>query len=65
MYKLFKLNGCCNKIGDLSCKKKIAKLTFSQHLNVLKKIGLIQGEIEHHRVNYSINKEKLNELNYL
>lgn len=46
---------CCFH-GDMSELLPIAKSTLSQHLNELKKAGLIQGEITPPTVKYCINK---------
>ena len=50
---------CCYH-GDLAEELPIAKSTLSQHLNELKKAGLIQGDITPPTVKYCINKENWN-----
>jgi ArsR family transcriptional regulator len=47
---------CCYS-GDLSEVLPVAKSTLSQHLKELKKVGLIQGEIEQPRIKYCLNKQ--------
>ncbi len=47
---------CCYS-GDLSEVLPIAKSTLSQHLKELKKVGLIQGEIEPPKIKYCLNRE--------
>ena len=47
---------CCYH-GDMSEILPIAKSTLSQHLNVLKDAGLIQGTISLPNVKYCINQE--------
>ncbi|MBE9467704.1 MAG: helix-turn-helix transcriptional regulator [Bacteroidetes bacterium] len=48
---------CCYS-GDLSEVLPIAKSTLSQHLKELKKVGLIQGDIEAPKIKYCLNREK-------
>ena len=50
---------CCYH-GDMAEELPIAKSTLSQHLNELKKAGLIQGDITPPTVKYCINKENWN-----
>ncbi|MBK8699396.1 MAG: winged helix-turn-helix transcriptional regulator [Saprospiraceae bacterium] len=50
-------NQSCCYHGDLSDELPIAKSTLSQHLTVLKKAGLIQGEINPPKTKYCINRE--------
>lgn len=52
------LNGesCCYH-GDMANELPVAKSTLSQHLNELKKAGLIQGNITPPSVKYCINKD--------
>ena len=52
---LAKQNSCF--FGDIYEELPIAKGTVSQHLKELKKVGLIQGEIEMPKVRYCINRE--------
>jgi len=56
LQQLFKLNSCI--CGDLVEEIGLAQPTISQHLKELKKVGLIQGNIEGTSVCYCINKEK-------
>jgi DNA-binding transcriptional ArsR family regulator len=42
--------------GDISEKIPLSRTTVSQHLNTLKKQGLIHGEIEGLKVNYCLCK---------
>jgi len=50
---------CCYH-GDMAEELPIAKSTLSQHLNELKRAGLIQGDITPPTVKYCINKENWN-----
>lgn len=43
--------------GDIREVLPIAKATVSQHLTILKEVGLIQGEIMPPKVKYCINRE--------
>lgn len=52
---LFKLDSCV--CGDLVNEIGLAQATISQHLKELKKLGLIQGNVEGTSVCYCINKE--------
>lgn len=54
--ELLSNQSCCYH-GDLSEEFHIANSTLSQHLKVLKKAGLIQGEINPPKTKYCINKE--------
>ncbi len=40
--------------GDISDKLPLSRTTVSQHLQELKKLGLIQGEVEGLKVNYCL-----------
>jgi len=40
--------------GDISDKLPLSRTTVSQHLNELKKLGLIHGEIDGLKVNYCL-----------
>ena len=51
-------NACCY-CGDLTTELPIAQSTISQHLKVLKDVGLIDGEIAPPKVCYRINRENL------
>ena len=54
--ELLSTQSCCYH-GDLSEEFHIANSTLSQHLKVLKEVGLIQGEIKPPKTKYCINKE--------
>ena len=56
---LLKINGCI--CGDLVEEIGLAQATISQHLKELKKIGIIQGDINGTSVCYCINEEKWKE----
>lgn len=50
------LSKCCNCIsGDITKEIPLSRTTVSQHLQELKKVGLIQGEIDGVKVNYCLN----------
>ena len=54
------LSKCCNCIsGDITKEIPLSRTTVSQHLQELKKVGLIQGEIDGVKVNYCLNYELL------
>jgi DNA-binding HxlR family transcriptional regulator len=57
--ELLSNQSCCYH-GDMAEELPIAKSTISQHLNELKKAGLIQGDITPPSVKYCINKENWN-----
>lgn len=42
--------------GEINTELPIAKATVSQHLAILKEVGLIQGTIEAPKVKYCINR---------
>ncbi|MFH2095237.1 MAG: metalloregulator ArsR/SmtB family transcription factor [Bacteroidota bacterium] len=46
---------CCYS-GDMAEILPIARSTLSQHLNELKRVGLIQGEINPPKIKYCINR---------
>jgi len=46
---------CCIS-GEIADELPFARSTISEHLRLLKEAGLIQGEIEHPRIKYCINK---------
>ena len=46
--------------GDIVEKLPLAQATVSQHLKELKRVGLINGEIEGPKVCYCINQKALN-----
>ncbi|MEX2484456.1 MAG: metalloregulator ArsR/SmtB family transcription factor [Brumimicrobium sp.] len=52
-------NQSCCYHGDMANELPIAKSTLSQHLNELKKAGLIQGNITPPSVKYCVNQESL------
>ena len=52
---LFRIDACV--CGDLVDEIGLAQPTISQHLNELKQLGLIKGNIEGTSVCYCINKE--------
>ncbi len=52
---LFQIDSCV--CGDLVNEIGLAQATISQHLKELKKLGLIQGNVEGTSVCYCINKE--------
>jgi len=60
---LFKLETCI--CGDLVDVIGLAQPTISQHLKELKRVGLIQGNIEGTSVCYCINFEKLEQIQTL
>jgi ArsR family transcriptional regulator, arsenate/arsenite/antimonite-responsive transcriptional repressor len=49
------IDKCCYS-GDMAEELPIARSTLSEHLNELKKAGLIQGEINPPFIKYCINK---------
>lgn len=53
-------NACCYT-GDLTEKFPLAQSTISQHLNELKKAGLIQGELTPPKIKYCINQKNWEE----
>lgn len=53
---LIKTNACV--CGDLVDKLPLSQSTVSQHLKELKKVGLIQGNIEGVKICYCINNEE-------
>jgi predicted transcriptional regulator len=59
LYFLSNRNGCY--FGDIKKDLPLCKATVSQHLKELKKVGLIQGEIEGPKTKYCINMAKWNE----
>lgn len=48
--------------GDFSSELPLSRTTITQHLNELKKAGLITGHVEGVKVKYCLNYEKLKEL---
>ncbi len=45
--------------GDISLELPLSRTTVNQHLAILKKEGLIKGDISGTRVNYCLNTEKI------
>lgn len=60
---LSSLDACC--FGDINKELPIAKATVSQHLAELKDAGLIKGTIEPPKVNYCIDKDKMEKVKVL
>lgn len=58
------LDKCCYS-GDMAEELPIARSTLSEHLNELKKAGLIQGEINPPYIKYCINRENWDEAKLL
>ena len=58
--KLLEGQSCCFT-GDLVDVLPLAQSTVSQHLNELKKAGLIQGELKPPKIKYCINKKNWEE----
>jgi ArsR family transcriptional regulator, arsenate/arsenite/antimonite-responsive transcriptional repressor len=54
------LNKCCYS-GDMAEELPIARSTLSEHLNELKRAGLIQGEINAPFIKYCINRSSWEE----
>ncbi len=54
--KLLNSQACCYT-GDLTDSLPLAQSTISQHLKVLKDVGLIQGEIIPPKVKYCLNQK--------
>lgn len=50
-------NQSCCFTGDLVDVLPLAQSTISQHLNELKKVGLIQGELKPPKIKYCINQD--------
>lgn len=51
--------------GEIVAELPLAQSTVSQHLKILKKSGLVQGEIDGPKVCYCIHREKLADLKRL
>ncbi|MBZ9611669.1 ArsR/SmtB family transcription factor [Rheinheimera maricola] len=45
--------------GEITSEVGLAQSTVSEHLRILKAAEIVTGEIEHPRVCYSLNREKL------
>jgi ArsR family transcriptional regulator, arsenate/arsenite/antimonite-responsive transcriptional repressor len=54
------IDKCCYS-GDMAEELPIARSTLSEHLNELKRSGLIQGEINPPYIKYCINKQNWEE----
>lgn len=48
--------------GDISEEIPLSRTTVNQHLDELKKVGLIQGHISGVKVNYCLNPQGIDEL---
>lgn len=55
---LLKMDRCI--CGELVNELPLAQSTVSQHLSILKKSGLIQGQIEGPKTCYCVDKDQLN-----
>lgn len=53
------------RTGNISDYLPIARTTVSQHLKELRKIGIIQGDIDGLKIHYCLNSNKLKEINIL
>ena len=51
--------------GEIVGQLPLAQSTVSQHLKILKKSGLVQGEVDGPKVCYCINHQKLQQLKSL
>lgn len=58
------LDKCCYS-GDMAEELPIARSTLSEHLNELKRAGLIQGEINPPYIKYCINRNNWEEAKQL
>ncbi len=54
---LTEINGCM--VGNIVEELPLAQATVSQHLKELKRVGLIEGEIDGPRVCYCVNNKAL------
>ncbi len=54
---LNKMNSCM--VGSLVNKLPLAQATVSQHLKELKRVGLIEGEIDGSKICYCVNTKSL------
>jgi ArsR family transcriptional regulator, arsenate/arsenite/antimonite-responsive transcriptional repressor len=50
---------CACVTGDVVLEIGLAQSTVSEHLRILREVGLIQGEIEGPRTRYCVNRERL------
>lgn len=48
--------------GDISSELPLSRTTINQHLDELKKAGLIMGHISRNKTNYCINPERIAEM---
>jgi DNA-binding transcriptional ArsR family regulator len=60
---LAKCNTCIS--GDISNEIPLSRTTVSQHLQELKKVGLIHGEIDGLKVNYCLCSDCIKDVNLL
>lgn len=51
--------------GEIVGQLPLAQSTVSQHLKILKKAGLVQGEVDGPKMCYCVNRETLRELKAL
>jgi ArsR family transcriptional regulator, arsenate/arsenite/antimonite-responsive transcriptional repressor len=51
--------------GDISNEIPLSRTTVSQHLQVLREAGFIQGQIEGVKINYCLNEEAVNKFKSL
>jgi len=51
--------------GDISNEIPLSRTTVSQHLQVLREAGIIQGQIDGIRINYCLNQEVVNDFRSL
>jgi len=63
-YLVRNLDKCCYS-GDMAEELPIARSTLSEHLNELKRAGLIQGEINPPFIKYCINRNNWEEAKQL
>lgn len=63
-YLVKNLDKCCYS-GDMAEELPIARSTLSEHLNELKRAGLIQGEINPPFIKYCINQNNWEEAKLL
>jgi DNA-binding transcriptional ArsR family regulator len=51
--------------GDISDEIPLSRTTVSQHLQELRKLGIIQGTVSGTKVNYCLNPNRISELHSL
>lgn len=51
--------------GDISDELPLSRTTVNQHLKELKEAGLIKGHVEGVKMNYCLDREKVNEMRSL